>query len=422
MSHIETNPFAEEEVNPFADPSVKKGSGGGGGGGSFFSTDLSSGMMREIDSEFLVLHIPEPTSVPTPEPTSVPTPEPTSVPTPEPTSVPTPEPTSVPTPEPTSVPTPEPTSVPTPDSTSVPIPAHTSVLDPSNVASPHVSDSNVASPHVSIPDITSDSNVASPHVSSRLSSLPPEPYESGATIDIPLDTHSTKDVKAKEKELQAKEAELKRREQELKRREEAIERAGIVIEEKNWPAFFPIIHNDIASEIPIHLQSIMYVAFATLIGLVICLLYNVVAATTAWTRGYGLIIWLLAVIYILTGVPGGFYLWYSPIYKAARTDSALSFGTFFLGYSVHIMFCVFAAVAPGFLFREGSITGILAALVIFPHDHALGIIFFVGFALFCCESLVSIWVIQQVFMYFRGSGKAAEMKREAAKRTMMSAL
>ncbi|GMQ09018.1 hypothetical protein CsSME_00052522 [Camellia sinensis var. sinensis] len=29
---------------------------------------------------------------------------------------------------------------------------------------------------------------------------------------------------------------------------------------------------------------------------------------------------------------------------------------------------------------------------------------------------------QDVYMYFRGSGKAAEMKREAAKRTMMAAL
>ncbi|KAK8617413.1 hypothetical protein V6N13_080329 [Hibiscus sabdariffa] len=258
---------------------------------------------------------------------------------------------------------------------------------------------------------------------SRLSSLPPEPYESGATIDIPLDTHSTKDVKAKEKELKEKEAELKRREQFYSRIYFAfVLAAGIVIEEKNWPSFFPVIHNDIANEIPIHLQKIMYVAFATLIGLVVCLLYNAVAATAAWSKGYGLIIWLLAVIYILTGIPGGFYLWYSPLYKAARTDSALRFGTFFLGYSVHIAFCVLAAVAPGFFFREGSITGILAALVIFPNDRALGVMFFVGFALFCFESLVSIWVIQQVFMYFRGSGKAAEMKREAARRTMMSAL
>lgn len=42
--------------------------------------------------------------------------------------------------------------------------------------------------------------------------------------------------------------------------------AGIVIEEKNWPPFFPLIHNDIANEIPIHLQNVQYVAFTTLLG------------------------------------------------------------------------------------------------------------------------------------------------------------
>lgn len=31
-------------------------------------------------------------------------------------------------------------------------------------------------------------------------------------------------------------------------------------------------------------------------------------------------------------------------------------------------------------------------------------------------------LVQQVYMYFRGSGKAAEMKREAARSTMMAAL
>lgn len=43
--------------------------------------------------------------------------------------------------------------------------------------------------------------------------------------------------------------------------------AGIVIEQKNWPPFFPIIHHDIANEIPIHLQRLQYTAFATWLGM-----------------------------------------------------------------------------------------------------------------------------------------------------------
>lgn len=43
--------------------------------------------------------------------------------------------------------------------------------------------------------------------------------------------------------------------------------AGIVLEEKNWPPFFPIIHHDITNEIPIHLQKLQYVAFTTYLGM-----------------------------------------------------------------------------------------------------------------------------------------------------------
>ncbi|CAI0460923.1 unnamed protein product, partial [Linum tenue] len=260
---------------------------------------------------------------------------------------------------------------------------------------------------------------------SKLSPLPPERYDRGATIDIPLD--NAKDLKAKEKELQAKEAELKKREQELKRREDAIARAGIVIEENNFPPFFPLIHHDIANEIPIHLQRIQYVAFTTLLGmhvpctsysLVLSLLWNVVAVTMAWIKGEGLTIWLLSIIYLISGVPGAYVLWYRPLYRAMRTDSALKFGWFFLTYMFHIGFCVLAAVAPPIIFKGKSLAGILPAIDLLSTKPLVGIFYFIGFAFFTVESLLSIWVIQQVYMYFRGSGKAAEMKREA----MMAAL
>ncbi|KAJ9170999.1 hypothetical protein P3X46_019054 [Hevea brasiliensis] len=259
-----------------------------------------------------------------------------------------------------------------------------------------------------------------PPATSRLSPLPPEPYDRGATVDIPLD--SGKDLKSKERELQVKEAELKKREQELKRREDAIARAGIVIEEKNWPPFFPIIHHDISTEIPIHLQRMQYVAFTTLLGLFVCLLWNIVAVTTAWIKGEGPTIWFLAIIYFISGVPGAYVMWYRPLYRAMRTDSALKFGWFFLAYLIHIGFCIFAAVAPPVVFKGKSLAGIFPAIDLLGKHVLVGIFYTVGFVCFCIESLLSIWVIQQVYMYFRGSGKAAEMKREAATRTMMAAL
>ncbi|GLJ17960.1 hypothetical protein SUGI_0315600 [Cryptomeria japonica] len=259
---------------------------------------------------------------------------------------------------------------------------------------------------------------------SRLSPLPPEPadfnYDHGATVDIPLG--SAKDIKKKEKELQAKEAELKRREQDLKRREEAAARAGIVIEEKNWPPFFPIIHHDITREIPTHLQRLQYTAFATWLGITLCLVWNFIAVTIAWVRGYGVKIWFLAIIYLLSGVPGAYVLWYRPLYRAMRTESALKFGRFFFFYLIHIGFCFLAVVAPPIPFKGKSLTGILPLIDVFSDHVLVGIFYLIGFILFTLETLISMRVLQQVYMYFRGSGKEAEMRREAARGALRAAI
>ncbi|KAL8511454.1 hypothetical protein ACS0TY_018019 [Phlomoides rotata] len=270
---------------------------------------------------------------------------------------------------------------------------------------------------------TSTTGSVPPVTNSRLSPLPPEPadfYNPTASVDIPLDSAS--DLRKKERELQAKEAELKRREQDVRRKEEAAARAGIVLEERNWPPFFPIIHHDIANEIPIHLQRLQYVAFTTLLGLFFTLLWNIIAVTTAWVKQGDPKIWFLAIIYFISGVPGAYVLWYRPLYRAFRNESALTFGRFFLFYLLHIGFCIFAAVAPPVVFRGKSLAGILPAVDLIGKHVLVGVFYFIGFGLFCVESVLSVWVIQQVYMYFRGSGKAAEMKREAARGALRAAI
>ncbi|CAL4961057.1 unnamed protein product [Urochloa decumbens] len=237
-----------------------------------------------------------------------------------------------------------------------------------------------------------------PASNSRMPPLPHEPAgfynDRGATVDIPLDSSSTKDLSKKERELQAKEAELNKRERELKRKEEAAARAGIVIEDKNWPPFMPIIHHDISNEIPVHLQRMQYLAFSSLLGLTACLFWNIIATTAAWIKGEGVMIWLLAIIYFISGVPGAYVLWYRPLYNAMRTESALKFGWFFLFYLLHILFCVWSAVAPPFPFKGKSLAGILPAIDVISRSAIVGIFYFIGFGMFCLEALLSIAVIQ----------------------------
>ncbi|CAN1327079.1 Secretory carrier-associated membrane protein [Linum perenne] len=212
---------------------------------------------------------------------------------------------------------------------------------------------------------------------SRLSPLPHEPagfgYNHGATVDIPID--SATDLKSKERELQAKEAELRRREQDIKRREDAAARAGITLEQKNWPPFFPIIHHDISNEIPIHLQRIQYVAFSTFLGTGILFSYVLGLGLNFFTYNAGVKIWFLAIIYFMSGVPGAYFLWYRPLYRAFRTDSALKFSWFFLFYLIHIGFCIIAAVAPPIFFKGKSLTGVLAAIDVIGDSLLVGVSF-----------------------------------------------
>ncbi|GAB4834798.1 Secretory carrier-associated membrane protein 5 [Ancistrocladus abbreviatus] len=222
-----------------------------------------------------------------------------------------------------------------------------------------------------------------------------------ATVDIPLDTMN--DPKKKERELTAWEADLKRKELDIKRREDAVGRANIPTDDKNWPPFFPIIHHDIANEIPIHAQRLQYLAFASWLGICLCLVYNIMAVIVCWVRGGGVKIFFLAIIYALLGCPLSYVLWYRPLYHAMRTDSALKFGWFFMFYLLHVAFCIFAAIAPPIVFHGKSLTGILAAIDVFSDHVLVGIFYLVGFALFCLESLLSLWVLQKIYMYFRGN-------------------
>uniref|UniRef100_M8CTR5 Secretory carrier-associated membrane protein n=1 Tax=Aegilops tauschii TaxID=37682 RepID=M8CTR5_AEGTA len=82
----------------------------------------------------------------------------------------------------------------------------------------------------------------------------------------------------------------------------------------------------------------------------------------------------------------------------------------------HICFCIFASVAPSILFLGRSLAGIFQALSVIGYSATIGIFYFLGFILFVLEGLLSIWVMQRVYRYFRGSGKEAEMRPDAASR------
>ncbi|XP_028058060.1 secretory carrier-associated membrane protein 4-like [Camellia sinensis] len=188
-----------------------------------------------------------------------------------------------------------------------------------------------------------------------------------AIVDVPLD--SMIDPKKKEKELAAWEANLKRRErvsfafhyqeytcnyiyilvfnsadacyifQEIKRREDTVSSAGVPSDDKNCPPCFPIIHHDIGNEIPVHAQKLQYLAFASWLGIVLCLVFNVIVVIVCWIRGGGVKIFFLAIIYALLGCPLSYVLWYRPLYRAMRLILNTLDGLF----STQMAFCTLIA-------------------------------------------------------------------------------
>mmetsp|Transcript_1631 Transcript_1631/g.3691 ORF Transcript_1631/g.3691 Transcript_1631/m.3691 type:complete len:153 (+) Transcript_1631:349-807(+) len=131
--------------------------------------------------------------------------------------------------------------------------------------------------------------------------------------------------------------------------------------------------------------------------------------------------WLMAGIYMLTGIPGAYYLWFRRLYNACKNDSALMFAWFFLIYTAHILFNIYAAIAPAGLFGTAtfSLAGIMSMSAAFEEGSngaALGGIYVVGFILFLVEVLLSVYVIRVVYQAFRGSGHTmADVKSQAVR-------
>ncbi|CAI5469946.1 unnamed protein product [Closterium sp. Yama58-4] len=201
------------------------------------------------------------------------------------------------------------------------------------------------------------------------------------------------DIVEKETQLAAREQELKRREEELTQRE-----ASLGIQRNNFPPFFPLIQHDISADIPSHVQYMQYPAFASWLGIILCLVFNLVAVIVSWVLGAvsstsGMGNFFLAIIYGVLGIPLSYILWYRRLYNSLKKDSALGFGIFFLGYLIHCGFCIFASVAPPIFFSGLALTGVLSTISVFGNSVTTGIFFAVGTALFIGETCLSIYTL-----------------------------
>mmetsp|Transcript_40057 Transcript_40057/g.55657 ORF Transcript_40057/g.55657 Transcript_40057/m.55657 type:complete len:318 (+) Transcript_40057:117-1070(+) len=211
----------------------------------------------------------------------------------------------------------------------------------------------------------------------------------------------------KEEALIRKERELERKAESLRRREETLQASGGELRVKNFPKFFPLVYHNIDADIPFEKQRVVRAAFYSYLGLVICLLWNWFAVTCNFfvEGGDETSAWLYNGIYLVTGTIGSWFLWYSRLYSACKGDRALTFFFFFITYSVHVAFCIWATIAPpGFLGEDHAFTGIFAMVDVFQDSGFVGFLFMIGMFLWGFETLLSFYVMRAAYKMFRGTG------------------
>lgn len=217
---------------------------------------------------------------------------------------------------------------------------------------------------------------------------------------------------AEEKVRAAREAELKRRETDLVQRERQLnQQAGGTALQKNWPPFKPILYHDIDAEIPHELLATVkwgYWAYLLFVGTV---LYNFAAVSLSLIEGTDVLGWVFAAVYVVTGVPGAWLIWYGRLYNAAKNDRAFTFMFFFIGHMVHIAFCIFAAIAIP-VGESDSFCGLLRTLDIFKKATWIGVIFLIGFVGWVANALISIYVWQQAMRNFRGRSGPSQLRNQ----------
>lgn len=182
---------------------------------------------------------------------------------------------------------------------------------------------------------------------------------------------------------------------------------------RNWPPLCPVAHHDINGDIPPEARRMVREAYAAYLGLVFCLLFNFFCTSAALgvlgSDYIGSFLW--AAIYMLGGIPGAFFSWYMRAYAAGQHDRALSYVGFFCLFPAHLVFSIWSAVAPPFAAGK-SHAGFMAGLGMLRKSTGVGVVYLIGASFWSIESLWSVWLLQDMYMHFRGGNRRGQIASE----------
>lgn len=221
-------------------------------------------------------------------------------------------------------------------------------------------------------------------------------------------------IAQKEKELQRREAELEKRFEELSKRERELGTRA----PRNWPRCYPIVYHAIDEEIPEYGRSQVRGVYYSYLALVTALVWNWICVTAdlRYVGGAAVGQWLLAVIFVMAGVPGAWFLWYGRVYSAVKDDSALQYVKFFAGYAAHIGFLIIAFVSPPIGNNDYALAGIVPGFKFLGeyNKKALGILYLVGAVIWGVQILLCVGCMKTVYNLYRSKGHSTAAAAAAA--------
>jgi hypothetical protein len=149
-------------------------------------------------------------------------------------------------------------------------------------------------------------------------------------------------------------AEIDRRTEELRRWETDLVRREALLRQqagpsKNWPRFLPILHHDIAADIPFERKGLVRSGYIAWCIVAAGYLWNFVSLTAFFIAGQKKVsLWVMAGLVAVAGLPLSFLCWYRGLYFAASRDSAGRWLFYMLNMLVHIVWCswMFVGINP----------------------------------------------------------------------------
>lgn len=256
----------------------------------------------------------------------------------------------------------------------------------------------------------------------------PAPTQSGAPPWSQGQVEADKrleDIARREKELQEREAALKLQEEEQERQRNNAGRTEDDRTRKNFPPCYPLVRNDIKSDIPAHKQSLVKHGFVCWILAEIGYVFNFTTVfMLTLTGNMAVSSFLMNCLATAGGIPLSWIMWYQALYHAAQTDAAVfAHLKFFFHFGFHVLFCALAFLSPPIV---GSFNAGLFTMIYEFENKDGGIHKFFGFlclintVVWLGCGLLSLWILQWTFRMFR-SGGGVEATQQAGAAALIAA-